>query len=699
MLRFAVRVLAVVPAFRAERTIAAVVRELGVALGAEAGPVIVVDDGSDDDTARNAEAAGALVLRHAKNLGKGEALRTGFDRALVEGADAAVSVNADGQHPVEEALRVARHPASRETLVLGVRNLARDGAPRANRFSNAFSNRFLSWFGGRKLADTQCGLRRYPLPEALGLGARAKGYAFESELLLRAARRGRPIAELPVRVVYPPVGERVSHFHPVRDPARIIYRVLQTVLLVPRAGHYLGRLALGLAVTTLAAVALSHWLLARVLSPTPVAVKAPGGAVEHVSASLERFAGSYVLRRGALLQVGLDGDPERIGFAQARLLRHEMLENEHVLLERFGAAVPYRIARTALLDLARLRYRSLDHGFSPERRREIAAGALGFQPDPYADFVPTYQRFVFLNALYDIALSFEDSPLVGCTTFVFHGPAEPEGGALLARAFDMEVDPIFNRKKAIFLVREPGAIPFASVAWPGLVGVVSGMNVEGVAVVVHGGRAGEPATHGEPVVHALRRVLEHARTTADAVRLFAEREPLVSHLVVVADAAGDAAVIERVPGRKPYVRRLPPRAGVTNHFEGPSRNDPKNLRVIAESSTRDRRARADELAARAAAPVRPSAALAMLRDRSGPGDTPLPLGDRRAIDALIATHGIIADTRTRTLWVSESPHLLGRFVAFDLERLLAPDYAPNDEALPALPADPDEATLARARAE
>jgi hypothetical protein len=92
----------------------------------------------------------------------------------------------------------------------------------------------LSWFGGRPLHDTQCGLRRYPLPEALELGASADGYAFEAEILLRAARLGHAIVELPVRVFYPPEHERVSHFHVVRDPAQIVARVLSTTLFVRR---------------------------------------------------------------------------------------------------------------------------------------------------------------------------------------------------------------------------------------------------------------------------------------------------------------------------------------------------------------------------------------------------------------------------------------------------------------------------------
>lgn len=683
--------LAVVPAYRAARTVASVVEGLRAGLGPEGAPVLVVDDGSDDDTAREAERAGALVLRHDRNRGKGAALRTGFERALLEGADAVVSVDADGQHPPEEAVRLARHPAPREALVLGVRDLVRDGAPAANRFSNGFSNVFLSWFGGRRLGDTQCGLRRYPLPEALKeLTSTANGYAFEADVLLRAARRGAVIEQVPIRVVYPKPEERVTHFHSVLDPARIVARVLLTTLAVPRKEPW--RRVLGwtlrgvflIAVLLLALHAAAGWV-ARV---EPVAVTRPASTVFDVAPGIRRFGESWVAERGKLLEVGLRGTPEAIGFAHSALLRREMVENEGVLLRRFGEAVPSRLARTLLLDLALFRYRSIDRGMSPERRTEIAAGAAGFAPDPYEDFLPTYQRFLYLNALYDIALSFERSPLIGCTTVGFRGPARPGGGVLLARAFDMEIDAVFDRKKALFLVSAEGAIPFASVAWPGLAGVVSGMNAEGLAVVVHGARAGEPRTEGEPVVHALRRVLERARSVDEAVRLLAERSPLVSHLLVLADARGELVAVERVPGTPPVARPLAERAAVTNHFEGEARNDERNLRVLRETSTRVRRERADELVSRLKAPISPHDALAVLRDRSGPGDTPLPLGDRRAIDAQIATHGVIFDTASRTLWVSEAPHLLGRFVAFDLRRLLDRSYVPAASDLPALPADP-----------
>jgi glycosyltransferase involved in cell wall biosynthesis len=218
---------AIVPAYDAERTVGAVVRELS-AVWPTPDAVIVIDDGSRDHTAEVAREAGARVVAHAANRGKGAALRTGMAAALGAGFDAAVTVDADGQHPAEEArgLLDAGEPGA---LVLGLRDLVEAGAPRANQISNRISNFFLSVFSGRRLADTQCGLRRYPLPLALELGAGAQGYAFEAEIILRAIAAGVPLVEVPVRVVYPPERERATHFDSVRDPMRIVAHVVKTL--------------------------------------------------------------------------------------------------------------------------------------------------------------------------------------------------------------------------------------------------------------------------------------------------------------------------------------------------------------------------------------------------------------------------------------------------------------------------------------
>ncbi|MGH7440991.1 MAG: glycosyltransferase family 2 protein [Polyangiaceae bacterium] len=224
----------IVPALDAAPTVGRVVAELRAALGA---PIYVVDDGSTDATGRVASDAGAMVLRHELNRGKGEALRSGLAAAARGGYDVALSVDADGQHPAESAKAVLEGSGDPGALVLGVRDLAGDGAPRANQFGNAVSNFFVSRFAGRLLRDTQCGLRRYPVRATLGLGARASGFAFEAEVVLRAVASGLPVVEVPIRAVYPPpsswrgrpTAPAGSHFRIPRDPARIIGTVLRTV--------------------------------------------------------------------------------------------------------------------------------------------------------------------------------------------------------------------------------------------------------------------------------------------------------------------------------------------------------------------------------------------------------------------------------------------------------------------------------------
>ncbi|MBX3224998.1 MAG: glycosyltransferase family 2 protein [Labilithrix sp.] len=241
-----------VPALDAERTIADVIADVTRAIPERADAIFVIDDGSSDATARIAEEMGCAVVASSgasiprgereprrANRGKGAALRAGLEAARARGMSVALTIDADGQHPADEARRVLFAPdAGEAALVLGVRDLVRDGAPRANRFSNGISNHFLSTFARRPLRDTQCGLRRYPIRETLALRTTGQGYDFEAEVLLRAIWAGLDVVEEPVRVLYPE--DRTTHFRVGRDVTRIIKTVLATVgerWLLPHRGR------------------------------------------------------------------------------------------------------------------------------------------------------------------------------------------------------------------------------------------------------------------------------------------------------------------------------------------------------------------------------------------------------------------------------------------------------------------------------
>jgi hypothetical protein len=430
----------------------------------------------------------------------------------------------------------------------------------------------------------------------------------------------------------------------------------------------------------------------------PPAIAAPSGEPEAKGAGLSVLGPAYARRRGGIHEVRLSGTPEQIGWQHARLLRRQMVADEGALYGQFERFVPLAPVRTLIMDVSRWSYRHADANLAEPMRREVAAEALGFAPDPFAGVLPTYHRFVFLQSLYDIALSFEHSPLVGCTSFVLGDGAAEGGHTLLARNFDFEAGPIFDEQKTVFLVHEEGRIPYASVAWPGFVGAVTGMNAEGLALVVHGGRAREARTTGEPVVHTTRELLARARTVGEAVAILETKQAMVPHMLLLADAHGDAAIAERAPGEPLFVRRGRGKVGLTNHFEGPLASDPKNLAVRERTSTLPRRARLDELLANLPAGASVERAVEILRDKKGVGGAELALGDRRSIDALIATHAVVMDATTRTLWVSEGPHLVGRFVRFDLWKLLDPRYAPGaDDEAPSVGEDGIRATGAYAR--
>jgi isopenicillin-N N-acyltransferase like protein len=438
----------------------------------------------------------------------------------------------------------------------------------------------------------------------------------------------------------------VSHY---RWQRRVVERTLQLLALLA-AFAFVSHLVIG--------------RLARI-SPPPVLAHHPARVDDGALRTVGR---SSALRRQGIWEVLLRGSPAEIGFAHSTLLWREMVETERSLLGTFEHYVPAALARQVLLDVALLRFRDVHRGMSVARLEELAAGSAAFTPDPFESFLPTYQRFVYLNALYDISLSLEHSPLLGCTTFTADRTG-PDSGPLLARVFDFEVHDVFDRQKAVFFVAEEGELPFASVAWPGLVGVVSGMNVAGLALVVHGARGGTFTSAGEPVVHAVRRVLGRARTTDEAFRLLVEQPAMVSHIVVAQDALGHAVRIERAPGRQATVIELGNLAVSSNHFEGPLSADPKNLRVMRETSTLARRARGDMLIRASHGPVEPSTLAAWLRDERAADGTELAAGDRRAINAGIATHAVIVDTMKRTLWVSQGPHLDGDFVRYDLSEI------------------------------
>jgi uncharacterized protein (DUF2062 family) len=208
----------IVPVYNHALTAGRVVREAGAFF-----PVIAVNDGSTDGTDRVLAAEpGITVITLPANQGKGAALRAGFAEAEKRGFTHAITIDADGQHSPAAlagfAAACREHP---DALIVGVRDLVKEGAPWGRRFTNNLSTFWFKVETGVPLTDTQCGYRCYPLAAVNRLHVKARHYAYELEVMVKAAWAGGPLLARPVAADYTAPTSRLSHFDPWRDMARI----------------------------------------------------------------------------------------------------------------------------------------------------------------------------------------------------------------------------------------------------------------------------------------------------------------------------------------------------------------------------------------------------------------------------------------------------------------------------------------------
>ncbi len=216
-------VAALIPAYLERRHIAQVVRRTLPYVG----EVLVIDDGSGDETADRAEAAGARVLRHARNQGKGAAIKTGFRDLVKRNFTHIMMLDADGQHLPEEIPRFLAEASQTDAqMILGSRMEDTSGMPPLRRLTNRAMSRVISRICRQPIPDSQCGFRLLHVDIVPFLFCPSNAYEYETEMLFIAARSGHRISSVPVSTVY---ADETSKIRPVRDSlrfARLVVRYL-----------------------------------------------------------------------------------------------------------------------------------------------------------------------------------------------------------------------------------------------------------------------------------------------------------------------------------------------------------------------------------------------------------------------------------------------------------------------------------------
>lgn len=220
------RIAAIIPALNAERTLPRVVAEARRHIE----PVLVIDDGSSDATGEVARATGAIVLRHDVNRGKGAALKTGFAWAREHGYDGVITLDADGQHLPSEIPKFLRERAvgGADLIIGGRSHLFGQMLPR-RRNANRFSAWCISKCSGHRITDSQSGFRFYSARLIDGIKLRTDRFDMESEVIVRAGRKGFRIVTIPIELGFVD-GLSTSHYKPLKDTVRIAWTVTRARL-------------------------------------------------------------------------------------------------------------------------------------------------------------------------------------------------------------------------------------------------------------------------------------------------------------------------------------------------------------------------------------------------------------------------------------------------------------------------------------
>jgi glycosyltransferase involved in cell wall biosynthesis len=218
------RVLALIPAYNEAQRIAQVVKGTLAYL-----PALVVDDGSIDETATQAEASGAIVLRQTPNQGKGAALRTGFRWALTENYDAILTLDADGQHdPAEIPKFLDAYHNHQADLIIGARDFSQ--MPPVRRLANSLGRWSFSWALGQPVRDNQSGYRLISrrLVEA-ALASSEQGFEFEVEMIVICVQNGFRLKWVPIRTIYAGEASHIDPWQHVVNFLQMVWRTKQSV--------------------------------------------------------------------------------------------------------------------------------------------------------------------------------------------------------------------------------------------------------------------------------------------------------------------------------------------------------------------------------------------------------------------------------------------------------------------------------------
>jgi hypothetical protein len=374
-----------------------------------------------------------------------------------------------------------------------------------------------------------------------------------------------------------------------------------------------------------------------------------------------------------LWELYVEGDPLERGLIMGILSQELMETQERIFVNKIDDLVSPGTRQSFLRHFLKWYNRKMYLHVTPEYKTEIY-GVSRYASQEFNYIAPPYLRALYMHGAHDIGHALQDLALVGCSSFAAWGDKTDDGELIIGRNFDFYAGDEFAKQKIIAFINPEQGHPYMSVTWGGFTGVASGMNLEGLTVTINASKSKIPLLAKTPISLLSKEILQYASNIEEAIAIAKKRDVFVSETIMVGSAQDGKAVLIEVSPKNFSVYEVSNANQLvcSNHFQSDAyANDKRNAKSIAESHTLYRFERMNEILKEDEGALTVRDAVALLRNKEGKNGVPIGFGNEKALNQLLAHHGIVFKPKQRKVWVSSNPYQMGAFVAYDLDDVFA----------------------------
>ncbi|HTF16996.1 MAG TPA: C45 family peptidase [Chryseolinea sp.] len=446
-------------------------------------------------------------------------------------------------------------------------------------------------------------------------------------------------------------------------------RILRTVLWV-----------LGVLTVLVVLVLIYARAVSNVSPPDNVSLLDTAAVVQEPVPGLRKLGNNWFRHSDSgLYELYVEGEPFERGLANGKLTRALVQYQEEAFTSQIQRLVPNGFYRGMLKYFIGWFNRDLPAHVIDEYKEEIY-GVSQAASHAFDDIGEPYERILNYHAAHDIGHALQNMSLVGCTSFATWNERSQDSTLIVGRNFDFYVGDDFARDKIIAFYKPVEGYGFMMITFGGMTGVVSGMNDQGLTVTINAAKSDIPSASATPVSLVAREILQHASNIQEAYAIAQKRQMFVAESFLIGSAKDrKAAVIEKGIDDIDLVESSYGQIISTNHFRGEKLGGSElNQEHIRTSASPYRYARVAELLARVQKNTVASTA-EILRDQKGLEDADIGMGNEKLVNQLVAHHAVIFQPEQRLVWISTAPWQLGKFVCYDLAKVLAYQPTSNRE--------------------